>query len=235
MAETTVNDVKTRIVNKLGLTSTEAAYVLSYLLEGYRDICSKIHPVKSKVTVSITSGTDEYTLSATLSAIEDVTVTSSLVKPERVTREEILDLRRYANSGTTQGDVYCYSLEGQLLMIYPTPTSSSSMLIYGTLEPSTAPAFVGTEFLSTDLGLIPLGPFEKCLEYYGLWQASEYDDKQISENALGYLTLYDKFIIEAKKAFRRRAGRGLNAARVGYPVRRGYPQRNDVYPETTRR
>lgn len=234
MAEMTVGDTKVNIVNKIGLSSAEGSLVLVYLLEGYRDIVSKLHPFKSKVSISLVAGTDEYQLDATLGAVEDVTISNSLVKPDRVTREEILDLRRYSNSGTTQGDVYCYSLEGNLLMIYPTPTSASTMLVYGVLEPSTAPAFVGTEKLSTDLGLIPLGPLQKALEYYGLWQASEYDDKQISDNSLGYLQLYDKFVLEARKALRRRAGRGLTQARVGYPVKRGFPRRNDVYPALSR-
>ena len=235
MAEMTVADVQALVVNKIGLSSTlEGSTVLSYLLEGYRDIVSKLHPFKSKVAISITIGVDEYQLDATLGSVEDVTVLLSLVKPERVTREEILDLRRYSNSGTTQGDVYCYSLEGNLLMLYPTPTGNSTMEVYGTLEPSTAPAFAGTEKLSTDLGLIPLGPLQKCLEYFALWQTSEYDDKQISENSIGYLGLYDKFIAEARVALLRRRGRTQTQARVGYPVKRGFPRRNDIYPTLSR-
>ncbi len=231
----TVADVQTNVVNKIGLSSTlEGSLVLTWLLAGYRDVCSKLHPFKSKVAISLISGTDEYQLDATLSAVEDVTILGSLVKPDHVSREEILDLRRYSNSGTTQGDVYCYNLEGNLLMIYPTPTASSTLEVYGTLEPSTSPAFAGTEKLSTDLGLIPLGPLEKALEYYGLWQASEYDDKAISENSLGYLNLYDKFVAEARVALLRRQGRTRTKARVGYPVKRGFPRRNDVYPVLSR-
>jgi hypothetical protein len=231
----TVNDVATNIVNKIGLSSSEgSSLVLVWLLAGYRDLCSKLHPFKSKVAIAITSGVDEYQLDVTISAVEDITILNSLVKPDRVTREEILDLRRYSNSGTTQGDVYCYNLEGNLLMIYPTPTSNSTMEVYGTLEASTAPAFVGTETLSTTLGLIPLGPLQKCLEYYGLWQASEYDDKAITDNSLGYLSQYNAFILEARKALNHRAGRGFTQARVGYPVKRGFPRRNDVYPALSR-
>lgn len=234
MSEIKVSDVQTEIKNKIGLNATESAYILNWLLEGYRDIVSKLHPFKSEVSINFVAGTDEYQLSATLDSVEDVTIVGSLVKPDRVTREEILDLRRYANSGTTQGDVYCYSLEGNLLMIYPTPTSASTMLVYGTLAPTTNPAFGGTELLATDLGLLPLGPMQKALTYYGLWQASEYDDKAITENSLGYLQLYDKFVLEARVALRRRAGRGLTMARVGYPVKRGFPRRNDIYPTLSR-
>ncbi len=235
MAEMTVADVQTNIVNKIGLSSTlEGSLVLTWLLEGYRDVVAKLHPLNSYVDTTLSAGTDEYQLNATLGAVDDVTILGSLVKPDHVSREEILDLRRYSNSGTTQGDVYCYNLEANLLMIYPTPTASSTFRMYGVLEPSTNPAFAGTEKLSTDLGLIPLGPLHKCLEYYGLWQASEYDDKAISENSLGYLNLYDKFIIEARRALLRRQGRTTTKARVGYPVKRGFPRRNDVYPVLSR-
>lgn len=230
----TVADVQTNITNKIGLSSAEGGLVLTYLLAAYRDVVSKLHPFKSKVNISIVAGTDEYQLDATLGSVEDVTILGSLVKPSFVSREEILDLRRYANSSTTQGDVYCYSLEGNLLMIYPVPTAASTLLVYGTLEPSTAPAFAGSEKLSTDLGLIPLGPLSKALEYYALWQASEYDDKAITDNSLGYLQLYNQFIDEAKDALRRRAGRRLTTARVGYPARRGFPTRNDTYPRIPR-
>lgn len=234
MSEIVVSDIQTEIKNKIGLSSAESPFILNWLLEGYRDIVSKLHPMKSEVSINFVAGTDEYQLSATIDSVEDITIAGSLVKPDRVTREEILDLRRYANSGTTQGDVYCYSLEGNLLMIYPTPTSASTMLVYGTLTPTTNPAFAGTEKLATDLGLLPLGPMQKCLTYYGLWQAAEYDDKAVTENAMAYLQLYDKFIFEARKALRRRADRGLTPARIGYPVKRGFPRRNDVYPALSR-
>lgn len=234
MSEITINDVKTEIVNSIGLNTTEAAFVLNYLLEGYRDIINKLHPLMGTLSVSLIAGTQDYTLSATMEAVENVTIIGSLVRPERVTRQEILDLRRYANSGTTSGDVYCYCLEGQSLMIYPLPTSATTFTIYGQIAATTNPAFAGTETLVTDLGLVPLGPLHKCLLYYGLFRAAEYDDKTVSERSLDYLSQYNAFLIEAKKAVRRHNDRGLNPAQIGYPNRRGWPQRNDVYPSVFR-
>jgi hypothetical protein len=235
MAETLVSDIQTNIKNKIGLSSAEGSLVLTWLTQGYRDILEKTHFYVSKTTISLTATVDEFQLATTISEIDDVTVTTSLVKPDRVTYEEILDLRRYANSGTSEGDVYCYAIYGNLLAIYPTPTTTTTMTIYYIAEPTTLGAdFGGSEKLITDLHMLPYEPLRRALEYYGLWQAAEYDDKTTSAAAKGYLDLYEKFIIEARKAVRRRSGRGLLPARVGYPVKRGYPQRNDQYPSVSR-
>lgn len=228
-----VSDLQTNIVNKIGLASTEAGLVLTYLTQGFRDLNNKIHFNIGIADLDILDGIDDYTIDGAIESIEDVTILGSLVKPDRVTREEIYDLRRYANSGTAQGDTYCYCLYGNLFQIYPTPTADSTMRI-AYVNCITTDVLGSSDDLSVDLGMLPLGPLSKALEYYGLWQAAEYDDKGMSQRAQDYLTQYDKFVSEARIAVRRRSGRGFVGAQAGYPVRRGFPRRNDVYPTVSR-
>ena len=229
-----VSNLQTNVINKIGLSSSaEGSLVLTWLTEGYRDLLQRTRFFVSSTDIDLISGTDEYQIDTTIEQIEDATILGSLVKPDFVTREEILDLRRYANSGTTQGDVYCYNIDGNLLMIYPNPTADSTMHIYYIAQ-WTLSDFAGTEDLVADLNCVPVGPIAKALEYYALWQASEYDDKQVTDNSTQYLQMYETFVVQVKKAVMKRSHRQPPMARVGYPVKRGFPRRNDVYPALSR-
>ena len=244
-----VSDVQSRIVNKIGLSPNEEGLVLQWLTDGYRDFLGKTGFYQQSGTITIPIGESDVDFvmddGAHVSEVKDVTVIGSFVKPDQVTREELLDLRRYSNSGTSQGDIYCFSIDGGMLGVYPTPqTEAIQMTIYFVPETDTAEsgdtgaieedAFTGSENLVTDLKMVPLGALSKCLEYYGLWQAAEYDDETLATNAIAYKQLYDGFVTEAKKAVKKRSSRGLRAARTGYPVKRAFPRRTDVYPALSR-
>jgi hypothetical protein len=229
-----VSDLQTTIEKKFGLNHTaEGTYVLKWISEAYRDLHNKIHLGPASISVSITSGTNEYTLATTIEAVEEATVIGSTVKPARVSVAEILDRRRFVNSGVAPGDLFVYAIEGNLLMVYPDPTANYTLTLYGTTEPSTTD-FVGTENLTSVLGLIPLQPLLKCLDTFTSARAAEYDDKTLSERAQEYWAQYAQDIKAARRAVRRRAGRGLTGFRAGYPDHTGFPKRNDVYPQLDR-
>lgn len=221
-------------MTKIGLSSTsEGSLVLGWLLKGYRDLNDKLRfYIQSTSLVLTATDPADYQLAITTSEILDVTISTSLVKPRRVTREEILDMRRFNNAGVVPGDVYSYCIEGNLVMIYPTPTTSITLTLYYIAEPSqTLTAFVGSEKLSTDLHMIPLQPLSDALEAYATWRAVEYDDKDVAgQNASNAYQMYLSARHEAQVALRKRAGRGYTGAKVGYPDKAGYPRRNDVYP-----
>jgi hypothetical protein len=245
-----ISDIQTDVAQRIGLSTAEAAYILPWLTYGYRDLLSKTAFYQESLNIVVNIGVTDVPFSTDIAEIKDVTVIGSLVKPDSVSREEILDLRRYANSGTSQGDIYCYNIEGGMLSVYPAPTQAITMTFYYVPEFDAADAdvglpeaaelsaagdsFDGTEDLKLDLHMQPLGPLSKCLLYYGLWQASEYDDKKISENSLQYKQLYDGFVTEAKKAVNKTRGRTLKPARTGYPVKRAFPRRTDTYPALSR-
>lgn len=238
MAEPTTGDLKTDILNKMGLSSSaEGSLVLGWLLKGYRDLNDRLRFYVASTTVSLTA-TDpaDYQLAITTSEILDVTIGTSLVKPRRVTREEILDMRRFNNAGVVPGDVYSYCIEGNLLQVYPTPSTTITLTIYYIGEPSqTSTAFAGTETLSTTLHMVPLGPLSDALEAYATWRAVEYDDKDVAgQNVQQARAAYLEAVQNARVALRKRGGRGLTGAKVGYPDKAGYPRRNDVYPTVSR-
>jgi hypothetical protein len=237
-----ISDLQADIVSRIGLSTTEAVYVLTWLTYGYRDLLSKTSFYQESMTVTVDIGVSDMSFPSDIGEIKDVTVIGSLVKPDSVTREEILDLRRYGNSGTSQGDIYCYNIEGGMLSVYPTPTQNITLTFYYTPEFDTSDddsglpdedVFTGSENLKTALHMTPLGPLAKALLYYGLWQACEYDQEKL-QPALQYKALYDGFITEAKKAVNKSRARTLKPARTGYPVKRAFPRRTDVYPALSR-
>lgn len=229
-----VSSLQTIVEDKFGLShSQEGAKILTYLTKGYRLLLNETAFYTASTTISLSNGTNEYQLDTTVEEIRDLTVDGSLVKAQFVPRETILDLRRYANSGVAGGDVYSYNIEGNLLMIYPTPTTSGTMTIYH-IPQATLSDFAGTENLVTDLHCIPVGPIAEALEYYACWQVAEYDDKSLATNAVQYKQWWLEAKTNVLKAVRKRGHRTPAQARVGYPSRAGYPRRNDVFPEVPR-
>lgn len=224
----TVNALKINIRNKLGMAISESALILTYLTQGYRDLLSRTGFYQQTTTVAITSGTASYELAATIGEIEDLTIVGSSVKPDRVTREEMNDLRRAASTGAA-GDVWCYSLEGNYLMLYPTPTSSFNITIFYVAEYAITD-LAGTEAIAADLKMVPQGPLAEALEQYGMMRSLEYIDHGPSKRSQQAREEYESLVIKARKAVRQRSGRGLLGAKVGYPARRGYPSANSVYP-----
>jgi hypothetical protein len=130
------------------------------------------------------------------------------------------------------------AIEGNFARVAPIP-SSAVVLTYVYVPDAPDVAADGT--IANDntdpslaaAGGIPIGMHE-CLLAFMAWKAADYDDKTTAMNAKDYRTAYEGLCKDARKHHRRKAGRALSGARVGYPGTRGISTRNDVYPNFTR-
>lgn len=221
-----LSQLRSEVANRLGLdnsTSGDQGSIDSWLNEGMTDVILKtacnIHPA----TFTLTSGTNDYTMSTSVMAILDAYVTSSSVDypMQKVSVEELLEYRR--NTVQVSPPTY-YALAGSnLFMVYPTPDSADTVHIYYVPRPTTLSA---TGDSPSD---IP-SEWHRLVYLYALWQGADYDDDGSSQQGERYRALYEQGLREfnryqARKGRRRPAPATLRQNRLYVPHDRSqYPQ-----------
>ena len=173
--------------------------------QGVTDVLLRTHCKVSSATLTLTSGTEDYTLDTNILRIIDMFVTSDLqdYAMERKTVAEILALRRSVASNTSPSRYYAVA-GSNLLMVYPTPSSADVVTMYYVPRPATLST--GSDTPSE----IP-SEFHKLVEWYALSEAADYDDDGSSNVGANYLARYEKGIAEAKAAISRKGGRPARA------------------------
>lgn len=143
--------------------------------------------------MSLTAGTEDYTLDTSILRILDIFITSSSqdYSMERVSVDDILRFRRAA-AATSSAPVTYYAVAGSnLLMVYPTPASADTVTVYYVPRPATLSADDDTP------SEIP-SEFHKLVEWYALAEAADYDDDGSSGVGQLYLAKYEEGIARAR-------------------------------------
>lgn len=178
-------------------------------------------------TIALVNGTSEYTLDGTALLIHNLWIVSNsqIVPLEPITFDEMLMLRRTAGTDPTR----FYTLEGDLLSIYPTPTANGTLNIRYTPKP--AVMSLGTDdFSAAAKGGITV-PYQHVVELWAKAKAAEYTDDAGSHNGLDYFAQYDTEMKKARGRIRRASGGRLAPAKVGPPAwRSANLLRNDQDP-----
>lgn len=218
-----------RVAFKLSLNTTagdtELAYLQDLANEGVVDVLLKTHCRVEIGELTMVVGQKDYRLDTTVLAILTHTIEASTSPITLVTPADINDMRR---ASTVASPVRYLAFEGDLVMVYPTPSEADIIRFLFVARP-TAMTQDSHDPSNSTYGGIPT-EYHRAIEYYMLWQAAEYDDKAAPQKPLEYKSLYQAELVDVKKAHRKKAQRGLNPARVGYPGNVNYPKRNDVYP-----
>ena len=106
-----------------------------------------------------------------------------------------------------------YAVQGfNLLQLYPKPGSGETLSIYYVPRPS---AMAATADSPTD---IP-AEWHKTVEFYALWQGSDYRDDQSSAQGSRYHQDYMQYLKDMKKAMRWMGGKHLAPAMAGRRTR----------------
>lgn len=214
---TTLASFRTQVAAKMGLDNTassaDRALMLLWANSGYAEVLSAGRFKIAPANMTFTAGTGDYTLPTQALAINEVYVTTASTtltsRLERVTAQQIMDRRIAESSGGVPPARY-YALNGaNLLMVYPTPTSSlDSMTMYYVPRPTP---------LSADGDSPSDVPEEhhKVIEDYMLWNAGQYVNDKFSRNGDEYRMLYEAQLAKLKKAALHMGGRRLAPAVVG--------------------
>lgn len=229
----TLGDLIRHTSLKLGLDDTngsdEYLLMIDWANEGVRDVLIETRVKLTSGTINLVGGTGDYTITTWL-AIDDVQLNSANQQwsLKRVEIRDILAMRRGLVAQSNSAPMF-YAVQGDMLMVYPTPATNDTITVYGVKEPTSALSSLTDDLFSTaNKGNLPVYA-QRAVEYYMLWQGAEYDDKRAPLTPLEYHQMYEADLVKVRKRERRMGGRMLPAARVGYPAR-NQPTRNDVYP-----
>lgn len=180
----------------------------------------------------MTAGVGDYTTDTSMLAIQDLGYTAASGASGPLTRVTPADILRFRTATPASGArVGYYALNGNdLIMLYPTPSSSSDTLtVYYVPRPTALSSTSSTAHdpSSETYGGIP-SEYHKAIELYALAQAAEFMDHQPSQFGVRYRAEYEAKLVEVKRAMRHRGGRSLGPAIVGR--RRPLVGANSQYP-----
>lgn len=216
-----LSQYRTRVSGAMGVggiaSSTEEGLIDAWVNEGIVDFLRKTKITKKKASLDLTAGTSDYEIDADILALADVWIEpasgaqSLLLDP--VDSRDIRDLRNAG--GVAAPPTYLYALEGwNLLMLYPTPTSSSDNLHILYVPRPTAMSATADAPSSSAFGQIP-AEFHQVIEYYAMWRAGMHTRDQSSQGGQLYKQLYDEGVAESKMAMTRRGGLQFREATIG--------------------
>src|SRR5262245_16000934 len=181
-------------------------------------------------TIALSAGQQDYSLASAVPNVLGITeayLQSSTGRYglERVRMDEIIERRR---ANTALDRVRKYAVEGDLLMVYPTPQSADSIICYGPLKP-TVFAADANDFTTTTYGGIP-AQHDVALLAYIRWRAAIYDERRLPHTPDQYRQFYQLELAKARKRMRRMGGRINPGITTGYPAVGSAGTRNDEYP-----
>lgn len=207
--------------------SKEIAFLQDTANEGVVDVLLKTHAYKQIGEMNLISGTSEYRLDSLILAIDDGrgSTPEGIGPYQLITLSEMIDYQSVNPVGGGLRKLIC--IEGDLMIVAPTPGAGELLRFYYVPRPAQMTADTHDPATS-EYGGIP-SEFHRAILSYMDWQVADYDDKREPLTAEKYRSAYDNECKAVRKGLRRKAGRGIRPARVGYPPRYR-PSRNDVYP-----
>lgn len=237
-ASTTRGGMLSRVGEKLGLAYDIDGFEQSWLYDLFNraieEVLLKTHIYIAIGDVALTAGNSEYRLDTSILAIDDGRGST----PAGIGRYQIIGLDQMIeiqSSNLVSATYRKYvAIEGNLLIVAPTPSTDETLRFYYVPKP-TATSLDTHDFTNVTYGGLPDWA-DVAVQYYMLWQAAEYDQKQPTSNKdmgpMDYKGAFDAECKEIRMRRRQMRSRYSVSPRVGYPdTRRPVRSRNDTYPQ----
>lgn len=218
---TTLADIRTAVSAELGLdnaSSGDQPEIDRWANDGVRQVLIETRAYVTSQTVTPGASADFSldTLSTDILLIVDLSFASggSTFFPERVTVDEILQLRRA--SPAVSGATSFYVLAGHdTLMFYPTPGASDTVTFYYVPLPTEMSSASHDPFSlsGTNYGRLHISLFD-ALFYYICSRMASLDDDSTSEMGERYRALYREAIGRGRRFLKRRGSGRLPRLRV---------------------
>ena len=199
--------------------------------DAVQEILMDTHCVIETASTALTVGVNLYTIDPSVLAIAN----AYLVSANQNYEVEIVQLEQLRLHQRFEGTspVQLMAIQGDRLYIYPTPDAADTIIwdyVPKPIQPLVNPSDDPT---NANYGRLPDNAM-LALEYYGIWQAAEYDDRgggfwrgHAFAPGSAYKDYFDAECAQIRKQFKRRA-RSPFRPMVGYPGRTvGIPTRND--------
>ena len=216
--------LKLRVQSSVGLAGATAGAEAT-LIEGWADeavlkFLQKTKAVKQTASLTLTAGTADYTIDASILAFEDIYLVPVSGYEQMLTPEDTYAIRamRRASSPVIASPPSFYAYEGNMLLLYPTPASSSDtlhMVYVGKPSGTFVGAAGSVSWLDATLGNIPT-QYHDILESYVKMKAAQYSNDAPSQMGQTYKAEWEAGLIETKVTEAKRAG-----VRTGYASHKG--------------
>ncbi len=189
-------------------TSQEYTLFLSWLNEGVVNFLRKTKIYKQTAALAVTADKSDYTFPSSVLAWEDVTYAPADGQSRSLQQSDSWQIRdmRLLESAT---DPIYYAYEGQVIMLYPTPRSSSDTLHILYVPRPTALA------ATADAPSTIPEEYHSVVEAYVKWKAGEHSNDKASQNGQMWKAEYEAGIVEARVAELRKAGMRLGSVNIG--------------------
>lgn len=211
----------------LSVTGEELTLLQEWADEAVVDVLLRTHCRVELGDITLSAGVGDYRLDTNVLAVEERSITGATYGYNVVSLGDIYEMR-LRDAAAPVDQIIALAVEGDLMLVYPTPTATQTIRYVYVAKPTAMTSDSHDPSTST-YGGIPT-EYHDCIETYMLREAAKYDGKTTSPTWAEYDSDYDKKCAYARKETRKKAKRGLLAARVGYPGRSHVGRRNDVYP-----
>jgi hypothetical protein len=214
---------------ELGLDKTngsdEYLLMVDWANDGVVDVLMETRIHLDTGDQALSAGTDDYYQDASILAVDERTIEANTFPIQLVSISDIFEARR----GSASSDyVMKLAFEGDLMMVWPTP--SSSVVVHYVYVPKPSPMTSDTHDPSVSTyGGIPSWAHPAILSYM-LWRGSRYDEKKTPHTPSQYHDFYQLELQKIRKRLKRIAGRSALGMTAGYPGRPSAGRFNDIYP-----
>lgn len=234
----------------LGLDDTAGSDELilqqRWVNRGIVDVLLKTHCFTDIGTMALQTNITDYRIDSNILTVDNITLPDSTGSPYELDVVAMDDLIPYLNSAIASTTTPARaSIDGTLLRVAPAPQSAITLTYIYVPKPTeiTADGTTGSDAIdlsNATYGGIPT-EFHDAVLMYMLWQGARYDQQgggffrgHAASPGSAFESDYEKRCAEIRRQLRRKRGRGLSPAQVGYPDRKGMSVRNDTYPSPSR-
>ncbi len=207
---------RTRISGAIGISniasSPEQALIDGWVNEGIVDLLRRTKMVKKTASLTLTANVGDYELDADILSFKSLTYEPATSNQQSWSLEPLdsADIRRMRlfQAAASVNPTY-YALEGvNLLMLYPTPSSSTDKVHMLYTPRPAALALTGDDPSTAGKGQIP-SEFHPAIEEYAKWKAADYVDDASSQQGMAYFQGYQQWVVEIMKSTTLKGGVGL--------------------------
>jgi len=194
-------------------TSQEYTLFLSWLNEAVVQFLRKTKVYKRTASMTLTVDEGDYAIDSDILAFEDVSYSPASGQARSLTQIDTWQIRDMRLSEAATDPLY-YSYEGQTIMLFPTPLSSSDTLHIIYVPRPTALSTTADNPSGGSFGGIP-EEYHPALEAYVKWKAGEHANDKASQNGQMFKAEWEAAVVETRVAELRKAGVRLGSVNIG--------------------
>ena len=207
----------------MGLDNTTAGdqgFIDAWVNAGVLDVMMRTDCQVRAADMSLTTGTWKYTTDSSILKIVTAYVSTAAgdYTLERVSVQDLIEMQLASSQTVSPAQFYAFD-GADYFMIYPTPASDDTVVMFYVPAPATLSA-------SADIPTEIPTEYQKAIEFYALREAADFSDDGTSQMGNLYLQQYEAWIKRIKKWQNMKGSQRLPIARIRPMTSRVYHDRS---------